>query len=91
MKKNLFYLITAIGILSIAASLFVTLNLSSKNHITGGYYFSENVEALASGEADLEVNCFYSPGSECLINAYYGDGSYHKFRLPDAINVYYVR
>lgn len=91
MKKNLFYLITAIGILSIAASLFVTLNLSSKNHITGRYYFSENVEALASGEADLEVNCFYSPGSECLINAYYGDGSYHKFRLPDAINVYYVR
>lgn len=53
MKKNLFYLITAIGILSIAASLFITLNLSSKNHITGGYYFSENVEALASGEADL--------------------------------------
>lgn len=91
MKKNLFYLITVIGILSIAASLFVTLNLSSKNHITGRYYFSENVEALASGEADLEVNCFYSPGSECLINAYYGDGSYHKFRLPDAINVYYVR
>ena len=91
MKKNLFYLITAIGILSIAASLFVTLNLSSKNHITGRYYFSENVEALASGEADLEVNCFYSPESECLINAYYGDGSYHKFRLPDAINVYYVR
>ena len=67
MKKNLFYLITAIGILSIAASLFVTLNLSSKNHITGRYYFSENVEALASGEADLEVNCFYSPGSECLM------------------------
>lgn len=75
MKKNLFYLITAIGILSIAASLFVTLNLSSKNHITGGYYFSENVEALASGEADLEVNCFYNPGAECLMNAYYGDVS----------------
>ena len=89
MKRKL--ILFAAGVVLLAASV-TTFVCANKSNDPMDDLFRANVEALASGEADLKVSCAPSPDNEtCDIVVFFADGTSRELHIPYAVRVYFVR